>query len=110
MIAPNQEYVAADLNGTLRIAQTRISLDSVAILFLQGDSPESIQRQFPVLSLEQVYGAIAYYLRNRQSVDEYLEQQSMQWEKLKATIDATPNPVVERLRSMNASKASPHST
>ncbi|GCA74659.1 hypothetical protein MiTe_01485 [Microcystis aeruginosa NIES-2520] len=43
---------------------TRISLDSVVYSFLNGESPESIAQNFPLLSLEQVYGAIAFYLAN----------------------------------------------
>ena len=38
---------------------TRVSLDSVVYSFLNGESPESIAHNFPLLSLEQVYGAIA---------------------------------------------------
>lgn len=39
------------------IAGTRVSLDSVALAFLDGLSPETIVAEcFPVLSLEQVYG------------------------------------------------------
>ena len=44
------------------IEGTRISLDSVVYSFLNGESPESIAQNFPILSLEQVYGAIAFYL------------------------------------------------
>ena len=57
-----------------RVAGTRISLDSVVIGFRQGESAEEIQRNFPALSLEQVYGTIAYYLGHRQEVEEYLRQ------------------------------------
>jgi uncharacterized protein (DUF433 family) len=46
------------------IEGTRISLDSVVYSFLNGESPESIAQNFPLLSLEQVYGAIAFYLAN----------------------------------------------
>ncbi len=39
---------------------TRVSLDSVVFSFLEGLSPETIAAEcFPVLSLEQVYGAIS---------------------------------------------------
>ncbi|NCR39656.1 MAG: DUF433 domain-containing protein, partial [Microcystis aeruginosa W13-11] len=48
---------------------TRISLDSVVYSFLNGESPKSIAQNFPLLSLEQVYGAIAFYLANRELVD-----------------------------------------
>ena len=39
---------------------TRVTLDSVVYGFLRGESPEAIRDDFPVLTLEQVYGAIAY--------------------------------------------------
>lgn len=43
------------------IEGTRISLDSVVYAFLEGESPESIAQNFPLLSLEQIYGAITFY-------------------------------------------------
>lgn len=55
------------------VAGTRISLDSVVYSFLDGESPESISQNFPLLSLEQVYGAITFYLANREFVDAYLD-------------------------------------
>jgi hypothetical protein len=42
--------------------------------FWEGDTPESIVQSFPVLTLEQVYGAIAYYLRHQDTIDSYLKQ------------------------------------
>ena len=59
-------------HGALRVGRTRVSLDSVVYAFLEGQSPESIQQNFPALSLEEVYGAIAYYLANREAVHEHL--------------------------------------
>ena len=44
------------------VAGTRVSLDSIVYAFLDGQSAEAIAQAFPVLTLEQVYGAIAYYL------------------------------------------------
>ena len=55
------------------VAGTRISLDSVIYAFLEGLSPEATAREcFPDLSLEQVYGAIAFYLAHRKELDAYL--------------------------------------
>lgn len=54
------------------ISGSRVSLDSVVYAFLGGQTPESIAQSFPVLRLEQVYGAVAYYLANRGEVDAYL--------------------------------------
>ena len=61
-------------NGAYRISDTRVSLDSVVYAFLNGQSPESILDSFPVLSLEQVYGAITYYLAHQEEIDTYLRQ------------------------------------
>jgi uncharacterized protein (DUF433 family) len=69
----SKDYVTK-VNGAYRISSTRVSLDSVVYAFLNGLSPESIVDSFPVLTLEQVYGAITYYLANQAEVDEYLRQ------------------------------------
>jgi len=54
------------------VAGTRVSLDSIVYPFLSGQSAEAIGQAFPVLSLEQVYGAITYYLGHRGEIDGYL--------------------------------------
>jgi len=69
----SKDYVT-QVNGTYRITGTRVSLDSVVYAFLNGVSPESIVDSFPSLTLEQVYGAITYYLANQAAIDAYLRQ------------------------------------
>lgn len=56
------------------VAGTRVSLDSVIYAFRRGASPESIQRSFPLLNLEQVYGAITFYLARQSEIDTYLRK------------------------------------
>ena len=68
-----REYVQKHEQG-YRITGTRVSLDSVVYAYLEGLRPESIADDFPALSLEEVYGAIAYYLGHREEVDAYLKQ------------------------------------
>lgn len=74
------------------IAGTRVSLDSVVFAFLDGLSPETIASEcFPVLTLEQVFGAITYYLGHRIEIDEYLKDADEQFESLRqSTRDADP--------------------
>lgn len=67
----SKEYVEQQ-EGAYRIAGTRVSLDSVVYAFRRGASPESIQRSYPTLNLEQIYGAIAFYLARAEEVDRYL--------------------------------------
>jgi uncharacterized protein (DUF433 family) len=73
-------------NDSYWVAGTRISLDSIAYGFQQGLSPESIVQSFPLLTLEQVYGAIAFYLANRAEIDAYLATEE-------AAFDAMPQPL-----------------
>lgn len=68
--------------GGYWIEGTRVSLDSVVHAFRGGESAESIAQSFPVLSLEQVYGAIAFYLAHRVEVDTYLGRVERDFEKL----------------------------
>src|SRR6267143_4199474 len=65
------EYIEKD-NQAWRIKGTRVALDSIIYQFQQGRSPEAIQGAFPVLSLSQVYGAIAFYLDHQAELDKYL--------------------------------------
>lgn len=60
-------------NGGYYVLGTRVSLDSVVYQFQEGQPPESILESFPMLlTLENVYGAIAFYLANRNDIDTYL--------------------------------------
>jgi len=68
-----KEYVE-NVEGAYRVAGSRVSLDSIVYCFREGLSPESIAESFPTLTLEQVYGAIAFYLANQPIVDEYLRE------------------------------------
>src|SRR5262245_22848063 len=66
--------------GVYRVGDTRVSLDSIVYAFLEGHTAESIQQSFPILTLEQVYGAITYYLAHREGIDAYLQEQSAAFE------------------------------
>ena len=66
-------------DGGYWIRGTRISLDSVVYAFWRGAAPESIVRSFPLLTLEQVYGSIAYYLAHQQDVDAYLQHEEREY-------------------------------
>ena len=86
----SKEYVEQQ-DGAYRVAGTRVSLDSVVYAFRRGASPESIQRSYPLLSLEQIYGAIAFYLAHEEEVDRYLSEGEREFEELRrATREAHP--------------------
>ncbi len=77
-----KEYVE-QRDGGYRIAGKRISLDSVVYAFRRGAAPESVLRSFPLLTLEEVYGAITFYLAHQAEIDAYLEQEEAEFEKMR---------------------------
>jgi uncharacterized protein (DUF433 family) len=73
------------------VAGTRVSFDSIVYAFLSGQSAEAIAQAFLVLSLEQVYRALTYYLAHRDKVDRYLESRRQDFAASRqAARDAAP--------------------
>jgi len=68
-------YVDRNTRRTLIVSGSRVSLESVVLAFWAGETPETICQAYPSLTLEQVYGAIAYYLVHRDHVDAELATQ-----------------------------------
>ena len=81
IIDMSTEYVTIE-NETYRITGTRVSLDSLVYAYHRGASPESIQRSFPSVTLEQVHGALAFYLSHKSEIDTYLASGEADFEKL----------------------------
>jgi uncharacterized protein (DUF433 family) len=78
-------------DGGYWVAGTRVSLDSIVYAFWAGQTAESIAQAFPVLTLEEVYGAIAFYLANQPAIDAYLEQAKADFEAMRqASREADP--------------------
>jgi uncharacterized protein (DUF433 family) len=75
----NHPYVEQRDSGYW-VGRSRVSLDSIVYAFQRGQTPEGIVQSFPTLSLEMVYGAITYYLANRQQIDDYLSAGNEQYE------------------------------
>lgn len=86
-------------NGGLYVAGTGVSLDSVAIRFQEGASPDKIAQSFPTLKLSQVYGAIAYYLENEEFVNEYLAEGAKELEKASVPLSKANPDLFRRLES-----------
>ncbi|MCB9385647.1 MAG: DUF433 domain-containing protein [Bryobacterales bacterium] len=86
--------------GGYYVAGTRVSLDSLVHGFWRGESPETIVSGFEVLTLEEVYGAIAFYLGHQDEVDQYLREQDDSWARDRA--DAPPLPAQLRERMARA--------
>lgn len=80
----NDSYVE-EREGGYWVEGTRVSLDSIVYAFYAGQTAESIAQMFPVLMLEQVYGALAYYLAHRDVFDVYLKKTRTDFEAMRQT-------------------------
>ncbi len=72
-ISMQKEYIRK-VEGVYKVGETRVSLDSLVYLFREGMSAESMVESYPALTLEQVHGALAFYLANQKEIDAYLAE------------------------------------
>lgn len=77
-------------DGTIRIADSRVSLDSVVHHYKLGASAEQIAQKFPPLELADVYAAISYYLNHEESVEEYLREREEKGDEVQEEIESAP--------------------
>ena len=63
VLAPATEVIplAVDIQGVLRVGNTRVTLDTVIAAFADGATAEEIVQQYPSLHLADVYSVIGYY-------------------------------------------------
>src|SRR5260221_11339587 len=92
-------------DGRYYVVGTRISLNSIVHAFRRGESAETICQNFELLRLEEVYGAIAYYLANQDEVDAYLIRQGEKWAEGRRNAEPLPADLRERL--MHAREETP---
>jgi uncharacterized protein (DUF433 family) len=77
-------------DGTIRIAGSRVALESVIHHFKLGASPEDIAQLFPSLELADIYAVVAYYLNHRRTLEEYIRQQEVAGDAVQAEIEGQP--------------------
>jgi uncharacterized protein (DUF433 family) len=71
--------------GTFYLIGSRVPLARIVYEFRNGAAPETIRLDYSTLSLEQVYGAIAFYLGNKEEVEKDMaELQRIEEEIMKA--------------------------
>lgn len=98
-----------DASGTIRVAGTRLTLESLLAIYQQGrgKTPEEIAACFDGISLGDVYAVLSYYLHHQAEIDAYLaEQQAASeavWRELEAEGPAKANPFRKRVLSLRSS-------
>ena|SRR6185437_13200634 len=98
MAYPESPYIE-EQDGALKIAGTRVSLDSVVIGFQEGESPEEIVQSFPTLTLAQVYGAVAYYLEHEKLIKNYIAEVQREFERSVPPLSQTNPELFARLEA-----------
>jgi len=91
-----------------RVAGTRAARDSIVRRFWEGDAPASSVQSFPVLTLEQVYGALAYYLRHQECIDTYLKQAEAEEAAIVAQLRHQNRALYERLVRLKRERVQTH--
>ena len=92
--------------NAIRIAGTRIGIETVVRDYREGASPEEIVLRYPTLSLEQVHATITYYLANREPVEAYLERWRQYTDQAAQEQERNPPAVVKRLRQLKEAGSS----
>jgi len=83
-LTPTPPPVRLDADGVLRVGRSRLTLDLVVRAYTEGASAEEIALRFAPIALADVYDVIAYYLRHRGVLDEYLRES----DRLAGALDA----------------------
>lgn len=76
-LAPVAPPVYADNDGVLRIAGTRVTLDTLVGAYEDGAIPEEIALEYDSVSLADIHAVISYYLRYREQVAMYLQERRL---------------------------------
>ncbi len=77
-----------DKHGVIRIADTRIPLETVIIAFKNGATCEEIVYQFTSLDLADVYATISYYLKHQDEVESYLKERQRKAKQIRKQIES----------------------
>jgi len=75
-------------DGSIRVGNSRVTLDSVVHDFNRGSTAEQIQDDFPSLTLREIYGAISYYLDHQNRIEEYLKNREHEAETVRQFVEA----------------------
>ncbi|MEK7764218.1 MAG: DUF433 domain-containing protein [Nitrospirota bacterium] len=97
--------------GSIRIAGTRIAIESIIQSFRDGATPEEICQDFPALSLAQVYDVLAVYLTYQAEVEAYLQKQAQDTAAIRQELQTRHAAFLSNLRQRLATRrsaAAPH--
>ena len=83
--------LTTDVDGVVRVGNTRVTLDTVVMTFNEGATAEEIVSQYPSLLLADVYAVIGYYLQQQPEVEAYLSQREQKAQEIRQQNEARFN-------------------
>jgi uncharacterized protein (DUF433 family) len=87
----------------IRLKGSRIAIEVIIDDFNAGATADQIQKNYPTISLEQVYAAITYYLHNQPEVDAYIQRgRAIEDAYYQEYLNQGPSPMAERIRALKA--------
>jgi len=93
VIEPTQPVpLAAGPDGVIRVAGTRVTLDTVAYAFEHGATAEEMVQQYPSLPLAEVYSVLGYLLSHRTEVEAYLADRAQHRSTVRAEAERRLDP------------------
>ena len=93
----------ADPAESIRLKGTRVDLQDVIELHRFGVPPARIADRYAGVELLSVYGAVAYYLANREAVEAYLvRREAVAHDNRERSGRQSPSPALERVRALKA--------
>jgi len=94
-----------DESGALRVGSSRVLFELVIRAFQDGATAETIVQRYGTLTLADVYGSIAYYLRHRASAEAYLAEREAAANETQKKIQATQTDLTEMRRRLIGRKS-----
>ncbi len=93
------DYFDVFNKNDIRVKGTRVGIETILYDFIhRSQSPETITRSYPSLTLEQVYATITYYLHNKEAVSTYLTEWIEHGKRMREQQAKNPTPVMRRLQ------------
>jgi uncharacterized protein (DUF433 family) len=76
-------------DGGLRVGESRVHLEIVIAAYESGATAEEIVVSYDTLELADVYAVLAYYLRHRDEVQDYVARRNREAAELRKELEAS---------------------
>ncbi len=77
-------------DGSVRVQNSRVTLETIVIRNQMGDTVEDIHRGYPTVSVSQIKEILVWYFDNQADVDEYIQQLQAEAERIFQWFESRP--------------------